>query len=200
MLSIPNRVEVGHFVFTNTLLPAIRTAGPGARIVVVTSWGHNIIKKPINYKRLSSLEGEQELKNSFGRYGAQKLVGLQFSMALQRRLANDGIYVNTCHPGSAKTEWVRDMRSQYGVIGRYILSLISGLFSQTVQIGALTQLYLATSPEVVSKGIKGQYYWPVVKAVTDEASELARDEKDQERYWNWAEGEVDAALKRVDFE
>ena len=86
-------------MFTTTLLPAIRNAGPGARIVFVTSQVHVYVKKPINWERLSSPEGEKEIPYSLSRYGASKIAGIYSTMHSQRALANEGIYVNCCHPG-----------------------------------------------------------------------------------------------------
>ena len=80
----------------------------------------------------------------------------------------------------------------------FILWIVESLIYQTVEVGALTQLYLAASPEVESKGIKGQFLWPVAKVCPEKGSALAWDEKEQERYWNWAESVADKAVKRVD--
>ena len=95
----PASVEVAHMLFTTTLLPAIRNAGPGARIVFVTSHAHVYVKRPINWERLCSPEGEKELPYSLSRYSASKIAGIYSTMHLQRALANEGIYVNCCHPG-----------------------------------------------------------------------------------------------------
>jgi len=191
-------VEVGHFVFTNTLLPAIRKSGPGARIVNVSSYAHNAVKKSVNFEKLRSSEAETELPSALERYGMAKLVGIQFTQSLQRLLANDSIYVNCCHPGAVVSDFNRDIVTTFGKIASYGLALIAKLWFQPVEVGALTQLYLATSPEVESKGIKGQYLWPVAKIHMDGASSLAKDEAEQKRYWEWSEGVVGAALERVD--
>lgn len=86
-------------MFTTTLLPAIRNAGPGARIVNVTSHGHVRIKQPVNWERLCSPEGEKELQPGLSRYGGAKIAGIYSTMHLQRALADEDIYVNCCHPG-----------------------------------------------------------------------------------------------------
>jgi len=191
-------VEVGHFVFTNTLLPALRKAGPGARIVNVTSYGHSAVKKSVNFERLSSSDGEKEFPDPLERYGVAKLVAIQYTQSLQRLLVNDSIYVNCCHPGAVATDFNRDIGTTFGKIAGYVVVVMEKLLFQPVQVGALTQLYLAASPEVESKGIKGQYFWPVAKMHTDAATSLAKDEAEQNRCWDWSEGVVNAALKRVD--
>lgn len=97
----------------------------------------------------------------------------------------------------AISDFSRDVRATLGKMS-FLLWILESLFYQTVEVGALTQLYLAASPEVESKGIKGQYLWPVAKVCPEKASALAWDEKEQERYWNWAKGVADKAMKRAD--
>lgn len=58
--------------------------------------------------------------------------------------------MNSNHPGGVKTDLYRHMGG--------FLTAILNRFLITPEDGALTQLYLATSPEVEEKKIKGQYY------------------------------------------
>lgn len=164
---------------------------------MLTSARHMDVKSPVNFERLSSPDGEKEMP-WLGRYSISKLVAIQFTQSLQRLLANESIYVNCCNPGAVATDFNRDIEAKFGMISVYLLALLQKLFFQSVQIGALTQLYLATSPEVEDKGISGQYFWPVAMLHTSAANSLALDETEQKKYWDWCEGVVDAALKRVD--
>lgn len=164
---------------------------------MLSSFSHTAVKNPVNFKRLSSPESEKDM-SALGRYGVAKLLAIQFTQSLQRLLANESIYVNCCHPGAVATDFNRDIEAKFGMIAAYAVALMQKLFFQSVQIGALTQLYLAASPEVEDKGIRGQYFWPVAKLHTSAANSLALDEVEQKKYWDWSEGVVDAALKRVD--
>ena len=164
----------------------------------VSSYAHNFLKKRYSFERLSSSDGEKELKTPLERYGAAKTAGIHHTQSLQRLLINESIYVNCCHPGAVASDFNRDVASTYGKIVGYLLVLLEKLFFQPVQVGALTQLYLAASPEVESKSIKGEYLWPVAKIHTSAATSLARDQAEQKKYWDWSEGVVTAALKRVD--
>ncbi|KIM87346.1 hypothetical protein PILCRDRAFT_814840, partial [Piloderma croceum F 1598] len=150
---------------------------------MLSSSGHTDVKSPVNFERLSSPEGGKEIP-WLGRYGIAKLVAIQFTQSLQRLLANESIYVNCCNPGAVATDLNRDIETKFGRIAVYILALLQKLFFQPVQIGALTQLYLAASPEVEDKGIKGQYFWPVAKLHTSAANYLALDEAEQKKYWD----------------
>ena len=65
------------------------------------------------------------------------------------------MYANTLHPGLVKSELNRHVVSPSS-----ISESIYNFFCISTEDGALTQLYLATSPEVEEKSIKGQYYVP----------------------------------------
>lgn len=51
--------------------------------------------------------------------------------------------------------------------------------------GALTQLYLATSPEVEEKEVKGQYYVPI--AVPSQPKAIAMSEETALELWDFTE-------------
>jgi hypothetical protein len=99
-------------------------------------------QSPVNFERLS-MAGPLWYFD-----GISKLVAIQFTQSLQRLLANESIYVNCCNPGAVATDLNRDIEAKFGMIAVYILALLQKLFFQPVQIGALTQLYLAASPDV----------------------------------------------------
>lgn len=54
-----------------------------------------------------------------------------------------------------------------------IIRFLGRLLGQSVEEGAATAVYLATSPEVSERGIRGGYFVPVAK--TEEPTRLARD-------------------------
>lgn len=65
------------------------------------------------------------------------------------------MYVNSNHPGMVQSEL-----SRHVVGAKSIGEFFYNLFCISTVDGALTQLYLATSPEVEEKNIKGKYYVP----------------------------------------
>ena len=95
------------------------------------------------------------------------------------------------------SDFTRNLSTILGKLS-FILWIVESLIYQTVEVGALTQLYLAASPEVESKSIKGQFLWPVAKICPEKASALAWDEQEQEKYWNWAESVAGQAMERLD--
>lgn len=81
-----------------------------------------------------------------------------FTKELSKRLEAKGVnnvYVNCCHPGGVRSEL-----SRHAFAPKSIGETLYNLFLIPTTDGALTQLYLATSPEVEEKKIKAEYYVP----------------------------------------
>lgn len=76
-----------------------------------------------------------------------------FTRALQRHVG-DGIFVNCCNPGQIKTGLNRHVLTPRTGIQDLLVRLAMRLFDQPTSVGALTQLHLATSPEVEERNIK----------------------------------------------
>ena len=105
---------------------------------------------------------DESKSNTVSRYGRSKLSNLLFGKALARRLADTQVYVNIAHPGYVNTDLAR--RSTASFFGGFIARLVDMMTSpvaMTPTVGALTQLYLATSPEIVNKDIRGRYHIPI---------------------------------------
>ncbi|KAF9332759.1 hypothetical protein BG006_004377 [Podila minutissima] len=92
------------------------------------------------------------------RYGRSKLANILFANALASRLAGTQVRVNSLHPGLVDT----DMSPKViGNMTEETVALMKGADTVvTPEEGALTQLYLATSPDVITKDIRGQYFVP----------------------------------------
>lgn len=80
-----------------------------------------------------------------------------FTRELSKRLEAKGhaVYCNSLHPGG-----IRSDLSRHIVSPKSILSYFYNWIMIPTEDGALTQLYLATSPKVEEKNIKGKYYVP----------------------------------------
>ncbi|KAF8919110.1 hypothetical protein BGZ58_004683 [Dissophora ornata] len=53
------------------------------------------------------------------------------------------------------------------------------------EVGALTQLYLATSPEIENLDIRGRYFIPIANEIRPSA--YSYDEELQEKMWTFTE-------------
>jgi protochlorophyllide reductase len=140
--------HLGHAALTWLLLPALRQR-PDARVVTVASLAHQ-------YGRIDfdDPNWERRAYTLRGSYGQSKLANILFARELDRR-ASDVTSI-AAHPGVTVTELTNNMASEHKSLFLRIGGKISHLFSQSVEMGALPQLYAATSPD--ARG--GQYYGP----------------------------------------
>jgi retinol dehydrogenase-12 len=133
------------FLLTNLLLGKIRDSAP-ARIVNVASRAHR--DKAIDFDDLHSSRGYRVMRT----YGRSKLANIMFTRSLARRLAGTTVTANSLHPGLVGTGI-----GQTGVLARLAWRLIVQVRGGiSIEAGARTSLYLATSPEVASQS--GGYY------------------------------------------
>ncbi|KAL7620788.1 hypothetical protein AAE478_009786 [Parahypoxylon ruwenzoriense] len=88
--------HLGHFLLTNLILPKILAAGPGARIVNVSSQGHQI--GPFRFSDWNFSKGAAY--EPWTAYGQSKTANVLFAVELARRLAGHGARAYSVHPGS----------------------------------------------------------------------------------------------------
>merc|ERR1711997_261161 len=100
----------GHFYLTNLLLPLIKKAAPGARIVNVSSLAH---KKAKIY--WDDVNWEKTPYESSKAYGQSKLANILFTRELAERLEGSGVTVYCLHPGVIATELGRHIREYLGI-------------------------------------------------------------------------------------
>ncbi|KAI7859437.1 hypothetical protein BDC45DRAFT_475254 [Circinella umbellata] len=172
--------HVAHYYLTMLLLPTLIDSKP-SRIVNVSSYGHNYtcVSEP-NLDKINAKEGYSPFKQ----YSYTKAFNILVCVELTKRLKAKGIenvYVNTNHPGLVKTELARHISLFESFYVRFILNNIA----MEPEQGALTQMYLATSQEVESKDIKGQYYVPYAKPSS--AVAYARSEKNAATLYEFTE-------------
>jgi NAD(P)-dependent dehydrogenase (short-subunit alcohol dehydrogenase family) len=153
------------------------------RIVVVSSLAHEgSYKEGI---KLSTFTNETEYNPIFS-YGQSKLANILFSNELAKRLNNTGATSNCLHPGMIQSNLTRHLQNQ----NSYILNLLAipvlefvKLASLTTNDGALTQLYVATSPKLTN--ITGKYFKPISKL--GNPSSQSQDEILQTMLWKESE-------------
>ncbi len=128
------------FLLTNLLLPLIKTSAP-ARIITISSmvhaWGD------IDFQDLQSTRGY----DASGVYSMTKLANVLFTTELARKLAGSAVTANSLHPGVINTKLYRNYMSIKGD---------GEANDSTLEDGAATSVYLASSPEV--EGVSGKYF------------------------------------------
>jgi retinol dehydrogenase 12 len=161
------------FLLTNLLLDKLRTSGP-ARIVNVASRAHR--NQEMDFDDLMS-EREYRVMRTYGR---SKLANILFTRGLASRLAEANVTANSLHPGLVATGI--GQRNPVGRLGwKLIVSLRGGI---SVEEGAKTSVYLATSPEV--EGLSSGYYVKCRLADLQTRSEAVSDAVG-ERLWKVSE-------------
>src|SRR6266487_3303775 len=133
------------FLLTSLLLDRL-TAGAPARVVTVSSGAH--AGGRIDF---ADLQGERNYSGQRA-YSQSKLANVMFTYELARRLAGTGVTATVCHPGVVRTSFGAEDQAAHmaAMIG------VARLFMKTPAHGALTPVYLASSPQV--EGVTGRYY------------------------------------------
>jgi NAD(P)-dependent dehydrogenase (short-subunit alcohol dehydrogenase family) len=175
--------HLGHFTFTNLLVPLMRkTSTHEKRIVVLGSelhrrgpnkilWDDFQMEKP-GYPGLTPT------------YSHSKLANLMFTLALNRRFEKDGIAItaNCAHPGIIATELHRNDFAIAQLFTRVLLLPLWGLTRKSLQAGVSTTVYGAIHPELKGRG--GHY---LSNCGIGEGLEYAYDVSEQEKLWELSE-------------
>ena len=166
----------GHFYLTNLLLPLIKKAAPGARIVNVSSIAHQKAKifwDDINWEKMDY--------SSTKAYGQSKLANILFSRELAVRLEGEGINVYSLHPGVIATELGRHIKDYLGIFS--LVLVILRPFIKNVESGAQTTIYCAVE-ESLSKET-GKYYADCKETPTCPVA--LSNKEDPRRLWELSE-------------
>ncbi len=148
--------HLGHFALTARLLPLMPVTDPDAdcRVVTVSSGAHRMGSVDVN-----DLNYEHRKYSSWPAYGQSKLANLLFTAELDRRAREAGwsLRALAAHPGFSDTnlQYAGPGYAQ-NPVGRALTKVMNAVLAQSVQDGALPQIYAATAADVKS----GQYYGP----------------------------------------
>ncbi|KAF2094422.1 NAD(P)-binding protein [Rhizodiscina lignyota] len=173
---------LSHFIWTTTLLPIVSQR---ARIVNVTSYAQTHGKAHFDLEKINDPKLEEN-NTWMKRYAHSKFAQVLFTRTLQTRVS-PGVYVNCCHPGQVNTGLNRSVASYEAGIQGYLIRFAERILGQSASVGALTQLYLATSPKVKELGIKGEYLVAVAKRAMNEVNPGALDDELGKKFWIWTE-------------
>jgi len=178
--------HIGHFAFTQALLPALKAAAP-SRIVILSSGAHKLGN--IN---LSDMNWQDREYEKWIAYGESKTANALFSTALQQRLAGSNITANCVHPGVIFTELSRSLTPED--LGSMAAP---GMKIKPVEVGAATSVWAAVSPQLEGQG--GFYLEDCHVGVALDAShalagycEYALDPEMAEQLWDKTEAMIAA--------
>jgi len=176
--------HIGHFLLTKLLLPVLEKSAP-SRVVSVSSCDAFVPEGifPIapfgTGVNLTDIYADSRSRYEPGReYGRSKLANVLFASALAKRVAGKRIYANSCHPGAVRTNLGRHVQAEASGMVDSFFQNFEDFALMTPNQGALTQLYLATSPEIEEKEIRGQYFYPQARLIRPPkfATEAAEEE------------------------
>jgi NAD(P)-dependent dehydrogenase (short-subunit alcohol dehydrogenase family) len=159
--------HLNYFLLTNLLIDLLKVSAP-ARVVNVASGLHRGATLDFD-----NLQGEQNYAG-FRAYGQSKLANILFTYELARRLEKSGVTVNAVHPGYVNT----GLSLNNGFFFRVFAKLSARLFGRKPEVGALTSIYLSSSPEV--EGVTGKYF---SDCKPEDSSIESYDKTTAERLW-----------------
>jgi len=163
--------HLSYFLLTHEFLDLVKGSAP-ARIINVSSAAHTL--GPLNFDDLMSTNYGMM---GFRAYSQSKLANIMFTYELARRLDGTGVTVNALHPGAVNTGFAKNNSGWM----RFTMNLF-GYFSLTPEAGALTSIYLASSPTV--SGVNGKYF---DKCKPVSSSPASYDQAAQQRLWALSE-------------
>lgn len=156
--------HIAHFLLTARLLPLLKNSSD-PRVLTVSSIAH--LNGQIDFDNMNA----ERHFDAYSAYAASKLANTLFANELARR--EPWLTSNSLHPGVIDTKLLRTGFSAMG---------------DTVESGARTSVYLASSDEV--HGITGKYFDRCEEA---QPSRLASDKTLAEKLWRWTENASRAA-------
>jgi NAD(P)-dependent dehydrogenase (short-subunit alcohol dehydrogenase family) len=133
------------FLLTHELSNLLVASAP-ARVVTVSSGAQAMGR--INFE---DLQGKRSYDGQRA-YSQSKLANVLFTYELARRLEGTGVTATVLHPGVVRTGFGRE---DSGRFMRMMFPLVTP-FMKTPEQGAVTPIYLASSPDVA--GVTGVYY------------------------------------------
>ncbi|CAK4338721.1 unnamed protein product, partial [Aphanomyces euteiches] len=143
-------------------LPLLELSGP-SRVVVVASEVHKFTNK-------LDLDLPSEANySSVAAYNVSKLANVMMAYGLLKRADRSKVFINSLHPGIVSSDLVKSgvKLPQLPRIIRPALEWFTGFFFRsfgyTPLKGALTHLYVASSPDIVKNEWQGQYFSPIAK-------------------------------------
>ncbi|KAL3444820.1 hypothetical protein BJX65DRAFT_282601 [Aspergillus insuetus] len=176
--------HLGHFLLTKRLLPALIAAGPGSRVVNLTSAGYKM--GPFRFDDWNFSDGREY--NPFASYAQSKTANILFTVALAKRAKDHGVLAFAVHPGFIPdTSLTAHMASvDADEMNRVSLENTNCKFApdepKSPQQGAATSIVAALSPDLVDHS--GAY---LSDCQIEEVREYAKDSKLAGKLWEISE-------------
>jgi len=180
--------HLGHFLLTCLLAPSLVAAAP-SRVVTLSSAGHKFA--PVNFEDPAYRERSYD---KWQAYGESKTANALFTVGLEARLGSAGVHAYAVHPGAIMTQLGRHMDEADYQMLMSRAPATKPLELKTVEQGAATSVWAATSPSLEGRG--GLYLEnchiaePATSSGDSGVESYAIDATDAERLWVLSESLV----------
>lgn len=139
-------------------------------------------------------------------YGRTKLAQILQARALVRRKQrgelglkpNSAPWINTTHPGAVVTDQQQQAIDAYGTLGKIGVKAVRPFMKDPIDEGCRSALFAATSPEVATEKMDGEYIVPDRK-VTD-TTKQAKTEELGESLWKLIEQVLTEKLGKLPYQ
>lgn len=159
--------HMSYFLLTHGLRERL-LAGAPSRVINTASSAHR--RATLDFDDLQSSRDYRGFKV----YGRSKLCNILYTRELARRTAGTGVTANSFHPGFVATRFADASGGPFS----WVVRASKKVFAISVEKGAETMIYLASSPEVAT--ISGGYFYQCRLATPTRA---AQDDATARRLW-----------------
>jgi NAD(P)-dependent dehydrogenase (short-subunit alcohol dehydrogenase family) len=139
--------HLGHFILINQLRAPV-LAAPQGRFTLLSSLAHRRARNGIEF---DNLDGSKHYE-PWNAYGVSKLANALCARELAAQISHTNATANSVHPGVIATNLVKNLPAWQQWGAKYF----GWIFLKTVEEGAATTCYVATSPELVD--VRGFYF------------------------------------------
>ncbi|KLU81177.1 hypothetical protein MAPG_00271 [Magnaporthiopsis poae ATCC 64411] len=181
--------HVGHALLFKLLLPRLldttrRPGGDGdVRVISLSSIAHYV---PVwGSIAWGTLKGDGASLYPVQRYGQSKMANLVYAAEIARR--HPQLVSVSVYPGIVETD-IFEANGGAGLVVS-LLHLYALVFGTTVEVGARTQVWAATT--AASNLVNGEYYTPVGTIVGRTRSRSSRNPELGKMLWDWTEKELE---------
>jgi NAD(P)-dependent dehydrogenase (short-subunit alcohol dehydrogenase family) len=141
--------HLGHFILINRLMERLYLSWQGRIVIVASRTAYR--DAPDEGILFDDLGMEREYSDALA-YGHSKLANALCSLQMAEQLRGTRITSNALHPGVINTDIDRNLSP----VSRLVWSVYSGIAGKTVEQGAATSCYVATSKQLGN--ISGQFF------------------------------------------
>ncbi|MCJ1250027.1 hypothetical protein MMC30_007253 [Trapelia coarctata] len=176
--------HIGHFLFTNLIMPRILAAGKVARIVNISSWGHNMQRFRFDDYGFQNGASYEKWKA----YGQAKTANILFSVGLVEKLGRKGVLSFSLHPGTIRTNLgahlEKDDMMAIGLVDEAgNPTALSGEWVN-IQQGTATHIVAGFDPSITEQN---GGYLEKCKVDNDAAQPYAKDKTEATKLWALSE-------------